>query len=61
VTSLKETRDNDGVRVALDDLATAARGSANVLYPMKTALARRATLGEVADVFRSEFGVYQPS
>ena len=61
VTSLKQTRDNDGVRVALDDLATAARGSANVLYPMKTALARRATLGEVADVFRSEFGVYQPS
>jgi methylmalonyl-CoA mutase, N-terminal domain len=59
VTSLKSRRDNDAVRAALDDLATAARGSANVLYPMKTALAALATLGEVADVLRDEFGVYQ--
>ena len=59
VVALKTSRDNDGVRAALDDLATAARGSANVLYPMKVALARLATLGEVADVLRAEFGVYQ--
>ncbi|MGA2968884.1 MAG: methylmalonyl-CoA mutase family protein [Acidimicrobiales bacterium] len=59
VTALKIRRDNDAVRAALDDLATAARGSANVLYPMKTALAALATLGEVADVLREEFGVYQ--
>ena len=39
--------------------ATAARGSANLLYPMKTALARLATLGEVADVLREEFGEYR--
>jgi hypothetical protein len=31
-----------------------------VLYPMKTALSRMATLGEVADVLRAEFGVYTP-
>jgi len=61
VTSLKTRRDNDAVRVALDDLRTAARGSANVLYPMKSALAAFATLGEVADVLRDEFGIYQPS
>ncbi len=61
VTSLKQNRDNDGVQAALEDLATAARGSSNVLYPMKTALSRRATLGEVADVLRGEFGVYQPN
>ena len=30
-----------------------------VLYPMKTALSRLATLGEVADVLREEFGVYR--
>jgi methylmalonyl-CoA mutase N-terminal domain/subunit len=59
VRDLKARRNSDEVRVALDDLAVAARGSANVLYPMKTALARRATLGEVADVFRAEFGEYQ--
>ena len=61
VRLLKATRDNDAVRAALEDLATAARGSANVLYPMKVALSRRATLGEVADVLRGEFGLYQAS
>jgi methylmalonyl-CoA mutase N-terminal domain/subunit len=59
VRQLKASRKDDGVRAALNDLAVAARGSANVLYPMKTALSRLATLGEVADVLRDEFGVYQ--
>ena len=61
VSALKTTRDDAGVRSALEEVATAARGSANLLYPMKTALSRLATLGEVADVLRAEFGVYQPS
>jgi methylmalonyl-CoA mutase N-terminal domain/subunit len=60
VSKLKVSRDNDAVRTALDDLATAARGSTNVLYPMKVALARMATLGEVADTLRAEFGEYAP-
>jgi methylmalonyl-CoA mutase N-terminal domain/subunit len=59
VRRLKVSRDNGAVRAALDDLGAAARGSANLLYPMKSALARLATLGEVADVLRTEFGVYQ--
>jgi methylmalonyl-CoA mutase N-terminal domain/subunit len=58
VKRLKTERNNDAVRAALEDLATAARGTANVLYPMKTALSVSATLGEVADVLREEFGVY---
>jgi methylmalonyl-CoA mutase N-terminal domain/subunit len=61
VRALKTTRDNDAVRGALTDLADAARGTQNVLYPMKTALSRMATLGEVADVLRAEFGVYTPN
>jgi methylmalonyl-CoA mutase N-terminal domain/subunit len=61
VSALKMTRNNEAVRAALDDLATAARGSSNVLYPMKTALSRLATLGEVADVLREEFGIHHPS
>ncbi len=60
VRLFKSNRDSDAVRHALDDLASAARGSSNVLYPMKTALARHATLGEVADVLRGEFGVHHP-
>ena len=61
VRDLKQRRDNAAVQAALEDLATAARGSSNLLYPMKTALSRMATLGEVADTLRAEFGVYQPS
>jgi len=61
VRDLKGRRENDAVRAALEDLRTAARGSANLLYPMKTALSRLATLGEVADVLRGEFSEYHPN
>ncbi|MHB8826868.1 MAG: acyl-CoA mutase large subunit family protein [Acidimicrobiales bacterium] len=60
VRELKTARDQNGVEAALRDLETAARGSANVLYPMKVALSRRATLGEVSDVLRGVFGEYHP-
>jgi methylmalonyl-CoA mutase, N-terminal domain len=59
VRYLKDHRDHEGVRAALEDVAAAARGTQNVLYPMKIALSRLATLGEVADVLREEFGVYR--
>ena len=61
VRRLKADRDQDAVRHALDDVAAAARGTQNLLYPMKEALRARATLGEVSDTLRAEFGVYQPS
>jgi methylmalonyl-CoA mutase N-terminal domain/subunit len=60
VRALRESRDNDGVGAALRDLEAAARGTQNLLVPMRVALARRATLGEVADVLRGVFGVYRP-
>jgi len=49
-----------GVDTALSDIAVTARGEGNLLLPMKAALAVMSTLGEVADVLRGEFGVYQP-
>ncbi|HZQ27711.1 MAG TPA: methylmalonyl-CoA mutase family protein [Acidimicrobiales bacterium] len=61
VRALKANRDQDAVRHALDDVAAAARGTQNVLVPMKEALRAKATLGEVSDVLRGEFGVYQPA
>ena len=57
VKALKTKRDNDAVKAALDDVAAAARGTQNLLYPMKIALSRMATLGEVADVLRAVFGL----
>jgi methylmalonyl-CoA mutase, N-terminal domain len=54
-------RDQPAVDAALADVEAAARGTQNLLPVMKEALRRRATLGEVSDVLRGVFGVYQPS
>ncbi len=60
VASVRAERDQAAVDAALDDVRAAARGSQNLLVPMKSALGRMATLGEVSDVLRGEFGVYAP-
>ncbi|HSS11804.1 MAG TPA: methylmalonyl-CoA mutase family protein, partial [Acidimicrobiales bacterium] len=60
VRRLREQRDQSVVDAALADVAAAARGTQNLLVPMKEALRRLATLGEVSDVLRDAFGVYQP-
>ena len=57
----KQRRDGAQVAARLDDLRAAARGSDNVLYPMRAALKANATLGEVSDALRDVFGVYRPS
>jgi len=58
--SVRAERDQSVVDAALSEIAVTARGEGNLLVPMKAALAAMATLGEVADVLRDEFGVYQP-
>jgi methylmalonyl-CoA mutase, N-terminal domain len=60
LAEFKANRDPAQVDALLDDVATAARGSQNLLYPMKEALRANATLGEVSDVLRGVFGVYTP-
>ena len=61
VKAVRAGRDQTGVDAALADVGAAARGTQNLLVPMKEALRRRATLGEVSDVLRAEFGVFQPN
>ena len=56
---LRANRDQAAVAVALDRVRDAARGDANLLYPMKEALLASATLGEVSDVLRGVFGSYR--
>ena len=58
---LRARRDQPAVDGALANLRAAAKGTDNLLYPMKDALRAYATLGEVSDVLRDEFGVYQPA
>jgi methylmalonyl-CoA mutase N-terminal domain/subunit len=58
--SVRAERDQSAVDRALADVAETAKGQGNLLVPMKAALKAMATLGEVSDVLRGEFGVYQP-
>jgi methylmalonyl-CoA mutase N-terminal domain/subunit len=61
LTELRARRDDAGVKAALEDVRAAARGTQNLLVPMRESLKRLATLGEVSDVLREEFGDYRPS
>jgi methylmalonyl-CoA mutase N-terminal domain/subunit len=53
-------RDNGAVSAALSGLRRAAQGSENVLYPLREALRRLATVGEVCGVLRAVWGEYRP-
>jgi methylmalonyl-CoA mutase N-terminal domain/subunit len=56
----RRRREGDAVTSALDVVADTARGSANLLYPMKDALRVGATVGEVSAALESVFGRYRP-
>jgi methylmalonyl-CoA mutase N-terminal domain/subunit len=60
LTRVRKERDQAAVDAALKSLGEAARGTENLLYPMKEALQSYATLGEVSDVLREVFGEYEP-
>jgi len=60
VRQFKADRDAALVTARLDDVRDAARGTQNLLHPMRAALAAKATLGEVSDALRDVFGTYQP-
>jgi methylmalonyl-CoA mutase N-terminal domain/subunit len=63
VAALRELRaERDGPAVArcLDRLVECARGSGNLLYPLREALAAYATIGECCDRLRGVFGEYRP-
>ncbi|RAG84235.1 methylmalonyl-CoA mutase [Streptacidiphilus pinicola] len=61
LAKLRADRDNAAVDRALGALKRAAGTSGeNVLYPMKEALAARATVGETCDALREVWGTYAP-
>jgi methylmalonyl-CoA mutase N-terminal domain/subunit len=57
---LRAERDDAAVKAALAEMQDAARGSDNVLYPMRRALAARGTVGEVCNALREVWGTYTP-
>jgi methylmalonyl-CoA mutase N-terminal domain/subunit len=59
VEALKKTRDNARVHSALQELKAAARGTSNLMVPILAAARAYATLGEMCDALREEFGEYE--
>jgi methylmalonyl-CoA mutase N-terminal domain/subunit len=59
--TFRDHRDQDKAKTSLGLVAETARGTGNLLYPMKEALRAGSTLGEVSDALRAVFGEYRPS
>jgi methylmalonyl-CoA mutase, N-terminal domain len=60
LTAFRAGRDGELVARRLGELRDAARGSANLLPPIREALRERATVGEVCGALREVFGSYRP-
>jgi methylmalonyl-CoA mutase, N-terminal domain len=58
---LRAGRDAAAVDRALKEVEETARGTENLLHPMREALRLRATLGEVSDALRRVFGEHRPT
>ncbi len=59
--TFKAGRDPQLVATRLEEVRQAAKGSANMLWPLRAALRDGCTLGEVCGAMRDVFGRYQPS
>jgi methylmalonyl-CoA mutase N-terminal domain/subunit len=55
---VRAERNAQSVEAALGAVRDTARGDANLLVPMREALRARATIGEICNVLREEFGTY---
>ncbi|MCI4322725.1 MAG: methylmalonyl-CoA mutase family protein [Thermoplasmata archaeon] len=60
VARWRAQRDASRVTSALDELSRATEKGENVMPHVLTALRARATLGEIADVWRAQFGEHRP-
>lgn len=60
LAALRTGRDDAAVKEALEDVRSAAKGTDNLLIPMREALRASATIGEICNVLREIFGVYRP-
>jgi len=58
--AVKADRDDDAVADAISAVSEAAAAGENVLPPVIEAVKAYATVQEICDVFREEFGEYQP-
>jgi methylmalonyl-CoA mutase N-terminal domain/subunit len=59
LAEVRQRRDDDVVRRTLEAVRAAARGTDNLLPPIIDAVKALATLGEISDVLREEWGEYR--
>ncbi|WP_435073331.1 acyl-CoA mutase large subunit family protein [Halorubrum sp. HHNYT27] len=57
--SVKADRDDDAVEAAIDDLREAIDADENVMPAIVVAVKAYATMGEIMDVFETEYGTYR--
>ncbi|GAB3674799.1 acyl-CoA mutase large subunit family protein [Halopiger thermotolerans] len=58
--TVRADRDDEAVDAKLEALRQAAKGDENLMPPIIEAVKEYATVGEICDVLREEFGEYQP-
>ena len=58
LNTVRDRRDETAVQDALESVRNAAAGDDNLMPPIIQAVKARATVGEIADVMRDEFGEY---
>ncbi|SDZ77245.1 methylmalonyl-CoA mutase, N-terminal domain [Haloplanus vescus] len=58
--TVREERDDEAVEAALATLRETAQGDDNLLPPIVDAVKAYATVGEISNVLRDEFGEYRP-
>jgi methylmalonyl-CoA mutase N-terminal domain/subunit len=56
---VRNGRNNNRVKDALEKLGEAAQGNDNLMYPILEAVREYATEQEICDVFRNVFGIYR--
>jgi methylmalonyl-CoA mutase N-terminal domain/subunit len=59
VRKMKRERNSADVREALRRVAEACRNGENLMEPICDAVRNDATVGEISDIYRAEFGVYK--
>ena len=59
VRKIKRERNQSAVKEALLRVAEACRSGENVMEPICEAVRREATVGEICDIYRTEFGTYE--
>ena len=61
INNLRKSRNNEAVKIALDDIRKACKNNSNIMPPIINAAKTYATLGEIVNAMKDVFGEWQES